>query len=204
MHSIVLRLAFTVCSFTLACVSGSAQNTTQCWARPNLLKTNILAPVSVFYERALSPRFALRTSARWWQFGVVAKDVKFVNATVEGKIYTAKMARLTTREHPAGFFVNPYVKVRSLRYVNEIGTGPNKPVELDEIRVKSVGFGLTIGYMWVLKHGFVIELVHGGGFMPEALTSFQHTMRYSTLTSDSGQDYLMADLRSGVSVGYTF
>ena len=181
-----------------------AQDTTRLWSRPNVVKTNLLAPISLFYERALTPRFALRTSVRWWQFGVVAKDEKFVNATIEGKIYTAKSSRLMAKEHPAGFFVNPYLKVRSLRYVNEVGTGPGNPIARDEVKVKSIGFGLTIGYMWVSKSGFVVELTHGGGIMPDALTNYRHTMRYSTVTSDSGRDYLALDFRTGVSLGYAF
>ncbi|QIP12721.1 DUF3575 domain-containing protein [Spirosoma aureum] len=204
MHFTIIRLLLLLCSLSPAFVPVLAQDSTRLWSRPNVLKTNFLAPISVFYERALTPRFALRTSIRWWQFGIVSKDEQFVNATIEGKFYTAKLSRLMAKEHPSGFFINPYLKVRSLRYVNEIGAGPNKTSELDEIRVKSIGFGLTVGYMWVLKRGFVLELVHGGGFMPDALTSFQHTMRYSAVTSDSGRDYLMLDLRTGVSLGYAF
>jgi hypothetical protein len=204
MHYAAIRLFLLLCVLAPIFVPVLAQDSTRLWSRPNVLKTNLLAPISVFYERALTPRFALRTSIRWWQFGIVSKDEKFVNATIEGKFYTAKLARLMTKGHPSGFFINPYLKVRSLQYVNEIGSGPNKISELDEIRVKSIGFGLTVGYMWVLKRGFVVELVHGGGFMPDALTSFQHTMRYSTVTSDSGRDYLMLDLRTGISLGYAF
>ncbi|MBD2752335.1 DUF3575 domain-containing protein [Spirosoma validum] len=181
-----------------------AQDTTRIWTRPNVLKTNLLAPISLFYERALTRRFALRTSVRWWSFGSVTKDSKFANATIEGKFYTAKTGLLLTRGHPTGFFVGLYLKARTLRYVNEVGTGPGNPMALDEIKVQSIGFGVTIGYVWVARRGFVVELAHGMGSMPAALTSYEHTMRYSTVTSDSGRDYLMLDFRTGVSLGYAF
>ncbi len=199
-----MRLPLILGCLYLSLAPLSAQDTAQRWRRPNVLKTNLLAPISVFYERALTPRFALRTSIRWWQFGVVAKDEKFINATIEGKFYTAKRSRLVVGEHPGGFFVSPYLKARSLRYVNQIGYGFNKVGDLDEVKVQSIGLGLSVGYMWVLKRGFVIELVHGGGFFPDALTSFVHTMRYGTVTSDAGRDYRMLDLRTGVQLGYAF
>lgn len=186
------------------CKPVYAQDTARLWARPNVLKTNLLAPISLFYERALTRRFALRTSIRWWQFGVVSKDSKFINATIEGKIYTARTDLLLTRDHPIGFFVGPYLKARTLRYVNEVGTGPGNPVALDEVKVQSIGFGVTIGYVWVSRRGFVVELAHGMGSMPPTLTNYEHTMRYGTVTSDSGQDYLTLDFRTGVSLGYAF
>lgn len=204
MYDPIRQLLLALGCFFLALYPVSAQDTAWHWRRPNVLKTNLAAPVSMIYERALTPRFALRTSVRWWQFGIVSKDVKFVNATIEGKFYTRRQGRLMTGEHPAGFFISPYLKARSLRYVNEIGYGTNKTGDLDEVKVQSIGMGLTMGYMWVLKRHFVLELVHGGGFFPDAFTRLRHTMQYSNVTSDSGQDLLRMDLRTGIHLGYAF
>ncbi|WP_420151005.1 DUF3575 domain-containing protein [Spirosoma sp.] len=183
--------------------SGYAQDTTRPWRRPNVLKTNLLAPISVFYERALSRQFAIQTSFRWWGFGG-ADDEHFVNATVEGRFYFDKLASIMELAHPTGFYISPYLKARSLRYVNKIGTGPGNPPALDEVKIRSIGFGLTFGYQWVFKRGLVLDAFFGGGGMPPALSHYQHTMRYSPVTSEVGYDYRSMDLRAGVNLGYAF
>lgn len=185
----------------MSTVRASAQDTTWRWSRPNLLKTNLLAPVSVFYERALTRRFALRTSVRAFAGNLAFNNSRFVNATLEGKIYTARLARLAAKAHPAGFFVNPYLKARSLTYSEEIGQGPGNGTARDEMIVRSLGAGLTVGYQWVGRRGFTVELVHGfGGFF---VNNIRHTMRYSNIESGPN-DYLSIDFRSGVSLGYAF
>ncbi|WP_256366002.1 hypothetical protein [Spirosoma sp. KCTC 42546] len=40
--------------------------------------------------------------------------------------------------------------------------------------------------------------------MPAGLSTYQHTMRYSTVISTNGFDYHRLDLRAGVSLGYSF
>lgn len=179
-----------------------AQDTTRLWSRPNLLKTNILAPVSVFYERALTRRFAIRLSSRGLKLPQsLSEDKAFINATIEGKIYTSRLARLAAQAHPTGFFINPYLKARSMQYVQRVGYGFNKIGDLDEVKVNSIGLGLTIGYQWVSRRGFVVEVFYGAGGFP--IQNIQHTLRYSTVTSDVS-DYLKLDFRSGVSLGYAF
>lgn len=196
-----LLLAFTTILLTLSS-GASAQDTTRLWARPNVLKTNLLAPVSLFYERTLTRRFAIRTSARWLKAGrLLFEDEAFVNVTIEGKIYTARLENLTAKEHPTGFFVNPYLKARSLTCVDEIGQGPGNPTARDEIKVNSIGVGLTVGYQWVSRRGVVVELFHGVGGFP--VNNIRHTGRYSNIVSGPN-DYLKLDLRSGVSLGYAF
>lgn len=135
-HIPVIRLLLAFSTILLALSSGaSAQDTTRLWARPNVLKTNLLAPVSLFYERALTRRFALRLSARALKLPQgVLNEQAFVNATVEGKIYTARLANLTAKAHPTGFFVNPYLKIRSLRVLDHVGV---KPDVFEEETVKS-------------------------------------------------------------------
>ncbi len=179
-----------------------AQDSTWRWNHPNLLKTNLLAPVSLFYERALTPRFALRSSVRWFAInkGLFERQA-FINATLEGKIYTGKLSRLYTKSHPTGFFVNPYLKARSMRYVERVNYGANKEGDLDEIKVSSIGIGVTVGYQWVSSRGFVVEVFHGVGGFP--VNQIRHTMRYGTVVSGPN-DYLSLDLRSGVSLGYAF
>ncbi len=179
-----------------------AQDTTDRYARPNVLKTNLLAPPSLFYERALTRRFALRLSTRGLRISRgVYENQSFVNVAVEGKVYTAKPARLAAKPHPTGFFVSPYLKARSMRYIERIGYGFTDPGDLDEIQVKGVAMGLTIGYQWVSHNGFVVELFHGGGGF--LFNNIRHTMRYSTVVSEPN-DYLKIDFRTGVSLGYAF
>ena len=88
------RLAVTLLALTLltSALSALAQDTTGRWGRPNVIKTNLLAPVSVFYERAITHRFALRLSARALKLlrGTFSEQ-SFINATVEGKFYTARL-----------------------------------------------------------------------------------------------------------------
>lgn len=200
---------FVVCRILLVCVvlligldGAWAQDTTRLWSRPNLLKTNLLAPVSLFYERALTRRFAIRFSSRGLKVPKgVYEDQAFVNATIEGKIYTSRLARLAGKSHPTGFFINPYLKARSMRYIQRVGYGFNKAGDLDEIKVNSIGLGLTIGYQWVSRRGFVVEVFHGAGGFP--VQHIQHTLRYSTVISNVS-DNLKLDLRSGVNLGYAF
>ncbi|MFD1140939.1 DUF3575 domain-containing protein [Larkinella insperata] len=181
-----------------------AQDTTRLWTRPNALKTNVLAPVSIFYERALTRRLAFRTSARLWPSSLVSGGGRFFNATLEGKLYTARPSRLAANVHPAGLFINPYLKARTLRYVSRISTGVGPPPALDEKEVRSMGFGLAIGYQWVIKQRLVVEVIHGHGVLPPTLTSFRHTRRYSPLTTDTSNEYLTFDFRTGISLGYAF
>ncbi len=199
------RLTISLIVLLLAnCPLATAQDTIRLWSRPNSIKTNLLAPVSLFYERALTPRFALRTSMRWLKLangGVFKNGQEFVNLTIEGKIYTARKNQLMAKSHPTGFFVNPYLKTRSMQYVNRVNYGFTQVGDLDEIQVKSIGVGLTIGYQWVSRAGFVVEIFHGaGGFL---INNIRHTMRYGTVVSPPN-DYLKLDLRSGFSLGYAF
>lgn len=180
--------------------AAPAQDSTRRWSRPNVLKTNLLAPVSLFYERALTPRFALRSSVRWLAF-TGSNFERFVNATIEGKFYTAKLARLRAKAHLSGFFLNPYLKVRARHLTERVGINPD--VYAEE-RIRSLGFGLTVGYQWVFRRGFVLELFHGGGMMPPALSRYRYTRPDGTETTDLTNAYLTMDLRSGVSLGYAF
>ena len=109
-----------------------------------MIKTNLLTPVSVVYERALTRRFAFRLSARALKLPKgTFNEQSFINATVEGKIYTAKAERLTAKPHPTGFFANPYGKIRSLWVFDHVGIEPDV---YEKETVKSIGFGLTVGY----------------------------------------------------------
>lgn len=196
-----LLLAGLALLFTLS-ARASAQDTTRRWRRPNVITTNLLAPVSVFHERALTRRFALRLSARALKLPKgTFNQQSFVNATLEGKIYTARSARLAAKHHPTGFFVNPYLKVRSRREVDHVDINPDVYEPED---VKSVGFGLTLGYQWVSSRGFVVELFHGFGAMPPALSRYRRTASDGTVTSRITNSYLTMDLRSGVSLGWAF
>lgn len=183
-------------------VQAGGLDTLRRWQRPNVLKTNLLAPVSLFYERAVGDRFALRVSGRWLSGKrLVFEESSFVNATIEGKLYTARTSQLRRKPHPTGFFVNPYLKARSLRYVQRIGYGFNKEGDRDEMVVNSIGAGLTIGYQWVSQNGVAVELFCGPGtFLTNRI---RHTMRYSNVIS-SPNDYLNIDFRIGASLGYAF
>ena len=181
---------------------SSAQDATQRWRRPNVLKTNLLALVSIFYERALTRRFALRLSARALKLPRgTFNEQEFMNATLEGKIYTARLARLAAKSHPTGLFVNPYLKVRSFRELDHVGINPDV---YEEETIKSVGFGLTIGYQWVSSRGFVVEIFNGFGAMPPGFSRYRRMESNGTLTTTITNDYLKMDLRAGLSLGYAF
>ncbi|GAB3642561.1 DUF3575 domain-containing protein [Spirosoma arcticum] len=202
-HSHARRLIFGLILLSLAGpVGGLAQDTTRLWSRPNVLKTNLLAPVSVFYERALTRRFALRLSARALKLPRgTFNEQTFINATVEGKFYTARLVNLTAKGHPTGFFVNPYLKARSLRVNDHVRINPDV---FEKETIKSVGFGVTIGYQWVSRRGFVVEIFHGFGGMPAVLSRYRRLESDGTVTTRSTNDYLKMDWRAGVSLGYAF
>lgn len=202
-HIHTKRLIFGLILLSLTgSVGALAQDTTRRWSRPNVLKTNLLALVSIFYERALTRRFALRLSARALKLprGTFNEQTS-VNATLEGKIYTARPVNLAARAHPTGFFLNPYLKVRSARVLDHVGI---KPDVFEEETVRSVGFGLTVGYQWMSRRGFVIELFNGFGAMPAALSRYRRQESDGTLTTRLTNDYLMMDWRAGLSLGYAF
>ena len=197
-----MRLLLILCCLCLSLAPVSAQDTTLHWSRPNVIKTNLLAPVSIFYERAITRRFTLRLSARALKIPAgIFKEQSFVNATVEGKIYTARPARLAAQPHPTGFFINPYLKVRSFRDVDHVGINPDI---YEEETIKSIGFGLTIGYQWVSSRGFVVEIFNGFGAMPPGLSRYRRMESDGTLTTTLTNDYLKMDLRAGLSLGYAF
>lgn len=200
-HTGRLLFAFATLSLSLS-ASALAQDTTRLWVRPNVLKTNLLAPISLFYERALTRRFALRISARALKLPRgTFNEQSTVNATLEGKIYTARLARLAEKSHPTGFFVNPYLKARSSRVLDHVGI---KPDVFEEETIKSVGLGLTVGYQWVSRRGFVVEVFHGWGAMPPALGHYRRLESDGTVTKVITNSYLTMDLRLGVSLGYAF
>lgn len=194
------RLLHAFVALVLLGSTAAAQDSTRPWQRPNVLKTNLLAPVSLFYERALTPRFALRASARWLAFRGSDAE-RFVNATVEGKFYLASLARLRANAHPSGLFLNPYLKVRSRHVTERVGLNPD--VYAEE-QIRSLGFGLTAGYQWVFRRGFVLELFHGAGMMPPALSRYRRTRPDGTVTTDLTNAYLTMDVRTGVALGYAF
>jgi hypothetical protein len=202
-HTHTGRLLFAFTTLSLALPTGAlAQDTTRLWSRPNVLKTNLLAPLSVFYERALTRRFALQFSARALKLPRgTFNEQSFVNATVEGKFYTARLVNLTAKDHPTGFFVNPYLKARSLRVNDHIGINPDI---FEEETAKSVGFGLEVGYQWVSRRGFVVEVFHGWGAMPPALGRYRRLESDGTITKVITNSYLTMDLRLGVCLGYAF
>jgi len=53
-----------------------------------------------------------------------------------------------------------------MQYVDRVNYGINKEGDLDEIKVNSIGIGLTVGYQWVSSRGFVVEIFHGGVDFP--------------------------------------
>lgn len=76
----------------------------------------------------------------------------------------------------------------------DVGTGPGNGTARDEIKVNSIGVGPTVGYQWVSRRGFVVELCHGGGGFP--VNRIRHTGRYSNVVSGPN-DYLKLNLRPG-------
>lgn len=180
-----------------------AQRSTLLWRRPNLIKTNLLAPFSLFYERTLSQRFALQASVRWFRYSE-RHPVHFVNAALEARFYLNELAWLQKKAHCAGLYVSPYVKARNLTYINEIGYGFNKVGDLDEVIIKSIGYGGVVGYQWIDRKNFTIDVFFGIGSMPAGLSSYQHTMRFGSVLSTNGFDYHQLDFRAGVSLGYAF
>ncbi|QMW04875.1 DUF3575 domain-containing protein [Spirosoma foliorum] len=200
------RLRLVVYSLLLSAATSnslSAQDSTRRWSRPNLVKTNLFAPVSLFYERALSERFALQGSVRWLSY-YERHNVNFVNVALEARFYLNDSYWLQHKDHPAGLYLSPYLKARSLTYINEIGYGFNKVGDLDEVIIKSIGFGGTIGYQWVSRNGFTVDAFLGIGAMPAGLSSYEHTMRYSTVISTNGFTFHSLDSRAGISLGYSF
>lgn len=157
----------------------------------------------MFYERALARRFTLQASARWLNYSQ-RQPVHFVNIALEARFYLNQTAWLQNKAHPAGLYVSPYIKARRLRYINEIGYGFNKVGNLDEVIIKSIGYGALMGYQWVRLKGLTVDGFLGGGAMPPGLSSYQHTMRLGSLTSSNGFDYHQLDVRAGVSLGYAF
>jgi hypothetical protein len=111
------------------------------------------------------------------------------------------VARLRAQAHPSDFFVNPYLKVRSRHLTERVGLNPD--VYAEE-RIRSIGFGLTVGYQWVFRRGFVLALFHGAGMMPPALSRYHRTSPDGTVTTDLTNPYLTMDLRSGVALRYAF
>ncbi|QDK81585.1 hypothetical protein EXU85_24425 [Spirosoma sp. KCTC 42546] len=139
--AVLLRLTVYIIFVSAATNSDlSAQDSTRHWHRPNGIKTNLLAPVSLFFERALTERFALQGSIRWLSY-TERHPVHFVNVALEARFYLNDAHWLAKQAHPAGLYVSPYLKARSLKYINEIGWGFNKVGDLDEVIIQSIGFG---------------------------------------------------------------
>lgn len=197
------RLVLLMLTITACCSSVWGQDTTRRWNRPNLLKTNLLAPISLIYERAITHRFALQANVRWFNFGGLSQS-DFVNAAVEGRFFLDGSDQRRLKSHPTGFYIGPYLKARSLHYINEIGQGLGKETARDEVFIRSLGVGALVGHQWVGRRGFSGDLFVGGGAMPYALSQYTHTLRYSPVTSDVGYDYYALDFRIGVSLGYAF
>lgn len=197
------RLILLILSITACWSSVLGQDTIHRWNRPNLLKTNLLAPISLFYERAITHRFALQANVRWFNYGGLSKS-DFINAAVEGRFYLDGPDERRIKTHPTGFYVGPYLKARSLHYINEIGQGLGQGTARDEVFIRSIGLGALVGHQWVGRRGFSGDIFVGGGAMPYALSQYEHTMHYSIVTSDAGYDYYAMDLRIGISLCYSF
>ncbi|WP_460670868.1 hypothetical protein [Larkinella ripae] len=181
----------------------SAQDSARLWRRPNGLKTNLIAPFSLFYERALTQRFALQGSIRWLRYRNPHPE-NFVNVAVEGRLYLDNRNWLRSKGHPAGFYVSPYLKARRLQLINEIGYGFNKVGDLDEVIIRSIGCGVTVGHQWVARRGFTGDLFVGAGALPQTLSEYRHTQRYGTVRSTSGFEFHSIDLRIGICLGWAF
>lgn len=177
---------------------ASAQDTISKWSRPNSIKINLVAPVSLFYERAVWQRFAFRVSLRALK-GIFKEDA--ANATLEAKFYTIKSARLTQTCHPNGFFLNPYIKMRHLKVSDHVGINPDI---YEKETVRSVGFGFAVGYQWVLWRNVVLEVFQGFGAMPVALTRYRRYESDGSVTTRLTNDYYKYDVRSGLSLGFAF
>lgn len=176
------------------------------WSRPHALKTNVLGPVSLYYERALTRRFALRTGGRWWRYGYEMETSEFVNVTLDAKWYLEPITRLTARPHPTGLYLSPYLKGRYRRNVIVQTSGYGGQQGAYVLEVRSLGFGLLIGYQLLNRRGVIVDVFAGGGVFPAALDHLYKTGPNGGPAQLSRGDfqYQNIDLRTGVNLGWAF
>lgn len=170
------------------------------YSRPNILKTNLSGPFSLFYEVQLQPKRSLQISINRADIGFLWDDTKYFSLTPAFKFYVSKKASTIRRPSPSGFYVSPY-----LRYVNirDIGNGLFSGTKFYEVGYNLFGGGATAGYQVIFRRGLTLDFFGGGGYLPLSTSKIKYRYDNNYEVDVRPEDY-KADIRIGLCIGYAF
>jgi hypothetical protein len=140
-------------------------------SRNNVIKTNILSPLSIGYERAIGQHFSLTCyylhlpkfsyGSPESNLGYAALNKPSQGYTLEARYYTSKR-----RDPMNGFFIGGYTLYRTLEVVGEKSYTTNGTTYNIKVTVPSAltSYGGMLGFQRISKGGFTFNMTIGAGY----------------------------------------
>jgi hypothetical protein len=140
--------------------------------RMNILKTNLLSPLSIGYERGFGKHFSLVLNGLYlpsFSFGEPTSNLGYVSLedassgfSVEPRYYTSN-----TKAPLTGFYVGGYYLFRIADvYSHRVSTNGNNTTTTSKIYIPSdlTSYGLMIGTQKIRAKGFTTDFNFGVGY----------------------------------------
>ncbi len=176
-----------------------AQDSTQQYLRPALVKTNLAGPFSLFVEVPTTARQSVQLSVKRLTFGLFGRATYF-SITPEYRFYLSKQSPSARRPAPKGFYVSPYLRYQSV--VDE-RIGLLSSSKYGTVFYSMFGSGAVAGAQFISRGGFVVDAFLGAGYFP--LMQYRATTERTTYRPPEPrpQEYRF-DLRVGLCIGLAF
>ncbi|GAB3549999.1 hypothetical protein [Spirosoma fluminis] len=199
-HRTINRLLPTVIAVgILIATAAVAQDSTQRYLRPALVKTNLTGPFSLLVEVPTVHQQSLQLGAKSLTWGLFGKST-FFNITPEYRFYLSKQPPSAHRPAPKGFYVSPYLRYQSVveEHIGILGSQ-----KYGTVFYSMFGGGAVIGTQFISRGGFVLDAFLGAGYFP--LMQYRITTERTTYYPlDAKPEDYRFDLRLGLCIGLAF
>jgi hypothetical protein len=182
-------------------------------SRMNVIKTNILSPLSIGYERGLGKHFSLGVNGLYFPsfsygdptggFGYISLADASSGFSVEAKYYTSKTKAPLTGFYVGGYYLFRIADVIAHKITTTSATTTNVKVYLPS---DLTTYGLMIGNQRIRAKGFTTGISFGVGYyilgnIPTVSSESSDTFKALTELSKRKSGFAP---RLGLNLGYAF
>jgi outer membrane autotransporter protein len=169
------------------------------------LKTNILAPVSLYYEQPITEKISVNVGA---SYDVLTTGVSLTGGTRSG--FSSYSIPVDVRfylgdpdEPNTGFYLGPYIKYRHYGYTLETTSIFTTSTQKNTYSYNALGFGVMAGYQLLITDNLTADFFLGAGY--GGIGSYKYT--YTDFSGKEQTENLTIPAftsRLGACIGYRF